>query len=771
MKRQYWMILILIIILGLTLGMLLFFRREKDEQALINRAMAAKMAVLAQKGTEGLKNASETDEGQPWYTYYIEEAVTSCGMDGSGEDFGAMDLLTYKEAEGIASAFGVDEAGLSFEFKESRADRAISVKDWYELYDKMLEGTGNVTAQELFVLGTPSNIEGLLPWQCLTDQGSFGAEGLSMDNFMDSSVTAYVCGTEIVGIKAVSKDEISLDNLWVTYGKERAMTVFISPGDGQGEGFYRTFELDAPLSDNIEKVMANITFKDRKITSVTLKTTVIKGEIIEVGGDYIDIKNYGKVPTTESFRVYSMEQGMKELTREALEAGNKYTEFIVDGTKICGALIRAKAEDRMIRVVLSCDGYSGYEHTFVSLTSSVPFWTVCGESRTDYEAGTTVNIDTAALPPGQSLVVQTSATAGTVELLSLNRSSGHPKYRGSIEVTNTGQGFRIVNELLLEEYLYGVVPSEMPPSYEMEALKVQAICARSFALDAVANPRFPEWNVHVDDSTSTQVYNNAGEDERSNEAVDATKGQVLKWQDTLVKTYFYSTSCGSSSSPGEVWLSGESPEYMKGRLQIVGESERDFSTEEAFRTFMDDYEAKDYFEKDVSWFRWKTTVSFADLRTSIDKSLLTRIRVVPSLITVKDSSGNFIEQEISTVGDVVKLYVNERSASGILKSVIVEGTEKTIKISGEYNIRLLLAPLNSPVICDDGTDAGTMTMLPSGYFYIDDHGDGTCTLRGGGYGHGAGMSQNGVLALAKRGLSCEEILMHYFEGTQVIAVE
>ncbi|MBS5523248.1 MAG: hypothetical protein KHX56_13370, partial [Clostridiales bacterium] len=92
MKRQYWMILILIIILGLTLGMLLFFRREKDEQVLINRAMAAKMAVLAQKGTEGLKKASETDEGQPWYTYYIEEAVKSCGMDGSGDDFGAMDL-------------------------------------------------------------------------------------------------------------------------------------------------------------------------------------------------------------------------------------------------------------------------------------------------------------------------------------------------------------------------------------------------------------------------------------------------------------------------------------------------------------------------------------------------------------------------------------------------------------------------------------------------------------------------------------------------------
>ena len=99
--------------------------------------------------------------------------------------------------------------------------------------------------------------------------------------------------------------------------------------------------------------------------------------------------------------------------------------------------------------------------------------------------------------------------------------------------------------------------------------------------------------------------------------------------------------------------------------------------------------------------------------------------------------------------------------------MIVEGSEAIIKISGEYNIRLLLAPVNAHVICHDGTDAGTMNLLPSGYFYVAAEDSQSCTLKGGGYGHGAGMSQNGVWALACRGYSWQEILKHYFPGTTV----
>ena len=67
----------------------------------------------------------------------------------------------------------------------------------------------------------------------------------------------------------------------------------------------------------------------------------------------------------------------------------------------------------------------------------------------------------------------------------------------------------MVNELPLENYLCKVVPSEMPASYQKEALKAQAICARSYAYRQIMDYAYPEYQAHVNDSTDYQVYNNS----------------------------------------------------------------------------------------------------------------------------------------------------------------------------------------------------------------------------------------------------------------------
>ena len=757
MKKQFWVIFGLAGIFLATVLMLFLFDLWNDRTRWVSRGLAAKMTVFARMGGEAAVQAGERPEDEPWYAFYIEEAKNSCGMYGEKKNYDAMDSLTYGEVKSIAAAFQI-------EYETSIPDdESIPAGEWFEVYDRILGENSQVQQQELVILGTSSNVEGLSMWQCVTDQGIFDFSGLSLDGYMDALVCAYTCSGQLIAVREQKNEPASLENIWIQEGEGRSVTVNIF-------GYSRTFILDSRLEVPAGQVIADLVLKKQKISQVTLKTTVIKGEILSIGEDFVEIKNYGKVKMADPFRVLQITGEPEELSMDALQVGNKYTEFVVDGDLICAALIRAEADASTIRVLLSCDGFTGYAHDQVCLTSSVPFWSACQDVRTDYDAGQTLTIDRQLLPEGQTMVIQTAATSGTIQVLSLNRGQGHPAYRGLIEITNTGDGMILVNELLLEEYLYGVVPSEMPASYEMEALKVQAVCARSFAAAAINAPRFSQWNAHVDDSTATQVYNNAGEDARAIRAVDDTAGQILLWQDTPVQAYFYSTSCGSSSSPGEVWLSGESPEYMEGRLQIIGESTRDLSSEDAFRSFIDEYDSKDYFEKDVSWFRWQVTMDFSHIRTAVDKSLLTRIRVVPSQITVKDDQGNFVEKAISTVGDIRSISVDERAKSGVLQSVIIEGTEAVIKVRGEYNIRLLLAPLNDPVVCHDGTDAGTMNLLPSGYFYISAQDGQSCTLKGGGYGHGAGMSQNGVQALACRGYSWEEILEHYFSGTALGAI-
>ena len=130
------------------------------------------------------------------------------------------------------------------------------------------------------------------------------------------------------------------------------------------------------------------------------------------------------------------------------------------------------------------------------------------------------------------------------------------RYRGSIQVDVANGKLRAVNVVGLEQYLYGVVPSEMPFGWAAEALKAQAVVARSYAL---ATKRAGPFDLYPD--TRSQVY--LGYDHEkpsSNAAVDATAGKVLLYDGQVAKTYFFSTSGGRTASAADVW--GTSIPYL-----------------------------------------------------------------------------------------------------------------------------------------------------------------------------------------------------------------
>ena len=92
------------------------------------------------------------------------------------------------------------------------------------------------------------------------------------------------------------------------------------------------------------------------------------------------------------------------------------------------------------------------------------------------------------------------------------------------------EGMTVINELPMESYLCRVVPSEMPASYEMEALKAQAVCARSYAVRQMQDYAYPEYQAHVNDSVEYQVYNNSYPADTATQAVKDTTGQVVWYQ-------------------------------------------------------------------------------------------------------------------------------------------------------------------------------------------------------------------------------------------------
>jgi stage II sporulation protein D len=123
-------------------------------------------------------------------------------------------------------------------------------------------------------------------------------------------------------------------------------------------------------------------------------------------------------------------------------------------------------------------------------------------------------------------------------------------YRGSFEVTVQGSLLRIVNKLPIEDYLQGVVAGEMPHTWPLEALKAQAVAARSYALANLVKGK--PFDLYADQRS--QVYGGiAGEKSRTTEAVRSTAGRVVLYGDRIASTYYFSSSGGKTASSEDVF--------------------------------------------------------------------------------------------------------------------------------------------------------------------------------------------------------------------------
>ena len=125
-------------------------------------------------------------------------------------------------------------------------------------------------------------------------------------------------------------------------------------------------------------------------------------------------------------------------------------------------------------------------------------------------------------------------------------------YRGHFKIINSGGTLTVINDLPLELYIRGVVPSEMPPSWEHEAHKAQAIAARSYA---VANMgKRAKYGYDLNDTPEDQAYGGASaETNRTNDAVTETEGIVLVCQGKVVPAYYSASAGGQTKDAGQVW--------------------------------------------------------------------------------------------------------------------------------------------------------------------------------------------------------------------------
>ena len=292
-------------------------------------------------------------------------------------------------------------------------------------------------------------------------------------------------------------------------------------------------------------------------------------------------------------------------------------------------------------------------------------------------------------------------------------------YRGRLQVLVGGSGLRAINHVGLESYLPSVVGSEMPASWPQAALRAQAVAARTYAL----RQRKPADPFDLSATVSSQVYKGVdAETPSTREAVLSTRGQVLMYGSSLANAVFHSSSGGATENSGDLW-SQQLPYLV---------SVPDFDQASPVQTWQQRLEPE------------QLQQAFAEIGGA------QRIDVLSTT-----STGRVRQARVSgPSGTLVVSGAQLRSRLG-LRSTMVRFELVPTELATSELAALPPLPLLPEQYEVGGFQPQVQLPLPS------------LLAVGRGYGHGVGMSQWGALGLAQRGQSYDQILRHYYRGTEL----
>ncbi|WLR61322.1 SpoIID/LytB domain-containing protein [Guptibacillus hwajinpoensis] len=331
---------------------------------------------------------------------------------------------------------------------------------------------------------------------------------------------------------------------------------------------------------------------------------------------------------------------------------------------------------------------------------------------------------------------------------------GDKKYLGVMKFAIEGKYIRPINTLSIEEYLKGVVPSEMPAYWGnnggMEALKAQAIAARTFAL--------PQKDSLMD-SQSSQVYKGYDWYQTTNEAVDATAGKALKYNGKYIGAFYSSTNGGMVMSNTNSWGSSWIP-YLQTKVDPYDEkmiTSFDYWDYTLGKQQIDTKKLD--LKKPESWWSNVTELS----------SNVTEIKNMKSWLLSKGKIKSTDEIKITDISNInftvppfksdevlrgsVEIQYFLKNKDGFVMDTNGDLKKHTMKIEDtSYNIRFMI---------------GT-TIMKSPYVKEIKQTSNSFVVSGSGFGHGIGMSQYGAYQQSKDGRNYEQILSFYYPGTELV---
>ncbi len=284
----------------------------------------------------------------------------------------------------------------------------------------------------------------------------------------------------------------------------------------------------------------------------------------------------------------------------------------------------------------------------------------------------------------------------------------------------------VYGRLPVELYLRGVLPAEMPAGWPDEALKAQAVVARSEIFASLAG----KYKLEGFDFTALEgcraYLGIGGHHPNTDAAVAATAGQALT-RDNKFATTVFSACCGGWTENNENVWSGPPNMALRGKPDFDAQQQVSAPTSEGgWRTQITGRPAA-WCAPGNDTFRWQKRFSVAELSELVNRR--------------------------HNVGTVRAIHTGARGVSGRLRSVTIEGSAGSATIERELAIRQLFGGLPSAMFIIETLPAGG---TPSSFVFY-----------GGGRGHGVGMCQYGARGMAAAGRKVEEIVTHYFTGVSI----
>lgn len=411
---------------------------------------------------------------------------------------------------------------------------------WNDIWEQLLKdyNDGSISYEKAEVVFN-SQREETVSGKLLTEVGNYFYCLPAFDNAGGYQVEGYVKeqGKNKIFLTLTKKSPVKAEaKKCLVLGNGQQGTTFFY----QGEKVILPVEADTKnTSEIIPETIADVTVEKNQVVLIQTKNEKINDKVLEVEKNQITLENLGTIEVAENMQIYQIYDTLQNGTLSDIIIGYRFVDFVMEDGKICACLITRTDSMEEIRVLIKSSDFASNYHEKAEFTCDTDFEvTFVSNEDTDiensetvsYKAGEKVSIIPDSFDRYRMILITPVALTGKTELFSVERSLGTPSYRGNIEIRKKDEGMVLINTVLLEEYLYGVVPSEMTPSYEGEALKAQAVCARTYAYEKMINAGLSELGAHVDDSTAYQVYNNVSENPNTTEAVRETNGKVLLYE-------------------------------------------------------------------------------------------------------------------------------------------------------------------------------------------------------------------------------------------------